>query len=102
MRSRRSSARYTEAELLSIVAGSPQGYGYLRPTWTQELLALVLAQRTGVTISVATMSRLLKRHRVRLGRPKPQGYRTIETPEIQGISEPSGPKMGPVVALRTP
>ena len=43
----------------------------MRPTWTQELLTLVLAQRTGVTISVATMSRLLKRHRVRLGRPKP-------------------------------
>jgi transposase len=59
------------SELLTIVAGSPQGYGYLRPTWTQELLILVLAQRTGVTISVATMSRLLKRHRVRLGRPKP-------------------------------
>jgi transposase len=63
-------ARYA-AELLAIVAGSPQGYGYLRPTWTQELLILVLAERTGVTISVPTMSRLLKRHRVRLGRPKP-------------------------------
>ncbi len=68
-------ARY-EAELLGVVAGSPQGYSYLRPTWTQELLILVLAERTGVTISVATMSRLLKRHRVRLGRPKP----TVECP----------------------
>jgi hypothetical protein len=63
-------ARYA-AELLLIVAGSPQGYGYLRPTWTQELLILVLAQRTGLRISPPTMSRLLKRHRVRLGRPKP-------------------------------
>ncbi|MGZ3357654.1 MAG: IS630 family transposase [Isosphaeraceae bacterium] len=63
-------ARY-EAELLTVVAGSPQGHGYLRPTWTQELLALVLAERTGRTVSVSTMSRLLKRHRVRLGRPKP-------------------------------
>jgi transposase len=68
-------ARY-EAELLVVVAGSPRGYGYLRPTWTQGLLILVLAERTGVTISVATMSRLLKRHRVRLGRPKP----TVECP----------------------
>src|SRR3954447_3625584 len=59
------------AELLAIVSGSPQGYGYLRPTWTQELLIRVLAERTGVTISVATMSRLLKRHHVRLGRPRP-------------------------------
>jgi transposase len=63
-------ARYV-AELLSIVAGSPQDHGYLRPTWTQELLILVLAERTGIALSVTTMSRLLKRHRVRLGRPKP-------------------------------
>src|SRR3954465_10264690 len=63
-------ARYA-AELLAIVAGSPQGDGYLGPTGTQELLILVLAQRTGVTISVPTMSRLLTRHRGRLGRPKP-------------------------------
>src|ERR671916_2250145 len=63
-------ARYA-SELLRIVAGSPQGYGYLRPTWTQELLILVLAERTGVRISVPTMSRLLKRHKVRLGRPRP-------------------------------
>ena len=26
------------------MAGSPQGHGYLRPTWTQELLVLVLAE----------------------------------------------------------
>ena len=68
-------ARY-ESQLLGVVAGSPQDHGYLRPTWTQELLALVLAERTGITVSVATMSRLLKRHRVRLGRPKP----TVECP----------------------
>jgi transposase len=67
---RKVDARYA-SELLAIVAGSPQDYGYLRATWTQELLILVLAQRLGVTISVATMSRLLRRHRVRLGRPKP-------------------------------
>ena len=63
-------ARY-EAERLVVVAGSPQGYGSLRPTRTQELLIPVLAERTGVTIRVATMSRLLKRPRVRPGRPKP-------------------------------
>jgi transposase len=63
-------ARYA-SELLTIVAGSPQDYGHLRPTWTQELLILVLEKRVGVTISVTTMSRLLRRHRVRLGRPKP-------------------------------
>ena len=63
-------ARYVSV-LLTVVAGSPQEHGYLRPTWTQELLILVLAERTGITISLTTMSRLLRRHRVRLGRPKP-------------------------------
>jgi transposase len=63
--------RRYESELLKIVAGTPQDYGYLRPTWTQELLVAVLAERTGITISVSRMSRLLKRHKARLGRPKP-------------------------------
>jgi transposase len=60
-----------EAELLTILTGSPRDYGYLRPTWTQELLALVLQEGTGIRVSVATMSRLLRRLGVRLGRPKP-------------------------------
>jgi transposase len=60
-----------EWELLSVLGGSPRDHGYLRPTWTQELLVQVLATRTAITVSVATMSRLLKRLRVRLGRPKP-------------------------------
>jgi transposase len=60
-----------EWELLNVLAGSPRKHGYLRPTWTQELLVLVLAERTGIRVSVTTMSRLLKRLRVRLGRPKP-------------------------------
>lgn len=60
-----------ECELLIAVAGSPRDYGYLRTTWTQELLVRALAQRTGITVSTTTMCRLLKRHRARLGRPKP-------------------------------
>jgi len=60
-----------EAELLTIVPHSPRKYGYRRPTWTQELLILVLHKRTGIRLSVTTMSRLLKRLRIRLGRPKP-------------------------------
>ena len=59
------------SELLRAVAASPQDHGYARPTWTQELLIVVLAERTGIALSVGTMSRLLKRHRVRLGRPRP-------------------------------
>jgi transposase len=60
-----------EAELIEVVGKSPRNYGYRRPTWTQELLLLVLARRTGVRISCTTMSRVLKRLRIRLGRPKP-------------------------------
>jgi len=60
-----------EWELLIAVACSPREYGYLRTTWTQELLARAVAQRTGITVSATTVCRLLKRHRVRLGRPKP-------------------------------
>jgi len=60
-----------EMELLTVLVGSPRDHGYLRPTWTQELLVLVLEARTGIKVSTTTMSRLLKRHRVRLGRPKP-------------------------------
>ena len=49
----------------------PRDFGYRRPTWTQELLTKVLREQTDVGISRTTMSRLLKRWRVRLGRPKP-------------------------------
>jgi transposase len=60
-----------EAEILVVVPGSPRKHGYRRPTWTQELLILVLKKRTGIQIGRATMSRLLKRLKIRLGCPKP-------------------------------
>lgn len=60
-----------ETELLAVVPDSPRKHGYRRPTWTQELLILVLKKRTGIRISRTTMSRLLKRLKIRLGRPKP-------------------------------
>ena len=58
-------------ELLRVIEGSPQDHGYRRPTWTQELLILVLIERVGVRLSVTTMSRLLRRLGIRLNRPKP-------------------------------
>jgi transposase len=60
-----------ETVLCEVVGGSPQDYGYRRPTWTQELLIKVMKKRTAIRISVSTMSRLLKRLGIRLGRPKP-------------------------------
>jgi transposase len=59
------------AGLLEVVTGSPRDHGYRRPTWTQELLIAVLAEKTGIRVSTTTMSRLLQRLKVRLGRPKP-------------------------------
>jgi transposase len=65
-----------EMEVLRLIEGSPQEHGYRRPTWTQELLVLVLAERTGIRVSLTTMCRLLRRLGVRLNRPKP----TVDCP----------------------
>jgi hypothetical protein len=63
-------------ELLWLIEGSPQQHGSRRPTWTQELLVLVLVERTGIRVSVTTMCRLLAQLGVRLNRPKP----TVDCP----------------------
>lgn len=60
-----------EWALRQAVAGSPKDYGQRRPTWTQELLAIVLQQQTGIRLSTATVSRLLRQHQIRRRRPKP-------------------------------
>jgi transposase len=61
-----------QSVLLDVVAGSsPRDHGYRRPTWTQELLVLVLEKKTGIRISTSTMSLVLRRLKIRLGRPKP-------------------------------
>lgn len=59
------------AQLYDVVDGSPQDYGYVRPTWTRELLVKVMLRLTGVRIHPATMSRALARIGARLGRPRP-------------------------------
>ena len=61
-----------QAVLLDMVGqSSPRRHGYRRPTWTQELLILVLEKKTGIRINRTTMSRVLKQLKIRLGRPKP-------------------------------
>lgn len=67
---RKATEEYGHA-LVEVLEGSPTDFGYRRPTWTQRLLIEVLATRTGVRVSVSTMSRLLARLRIRRGRPKP-------------------------------
>ena len=59
------------AVLVTVLECLPRRFGYRRWTWTQERLIRVLATQTGTAISRTTMSRLLKRLKVRLGSPKP-------------------------------
>lgn len=54
-----------------ILEGSPQDFFHRRPTWTRRLLIVTARQYTGITVSLTTMGRLLKRLKVRRGRPKP-------------------------------
>jgi hypothetical protein len=67
---RKATEEYGRA-LVEVLEGAPTDFGHRRPTWTQQLLIEVLATRTGVRVSVSTMSRLLARLRIRRGRPKP-------------------------------
>jgi len=57
--------------LIVIVAHTPRDCGYRRTTWTLELLVDCLKDIMGITISLATMSRLLRRLRIRRGWPRP-------------------------------
>jgi transposase len=55
----------------SLVDQSPRDYGYVRPTWTRELLALVAEEQTGIRVSVCVMGRVLRAIGARRGKPKP-------------------------------
>lgn len=57
--------------LIVVVAHTPRDCGYRRPTWTLALLVDCLKDITGITIGLATMSRLLRGLRIRRGRPRP-------------------------------
>jgi transposase len=59
------------ATLYEVVDQNPQQHGYLRPTWTRELLVEVLAKRTGTRVHKTTMSRALRQIGARRGRPRP-------------------------------
>jgi transposase len=78
--------------LVIAVALSPRHYGCARPTWTQELLVVVLQRLTGVRVSRTTISRLLRRLGARRNRPKPtvacpwsQARRTRRLRQIQRL-----------------
>lgn len=58
------------SRLHTIVSGTPQDYGWRRPTWTRELLVATMVRLTGIRIHVTTMSRALAWIKARRGRPK--------------------------------
>lgn len=57
--------------LCALVAGSPQDYGWARPTWTQELLARQLTAMAGVRVSETTVGRMLAERGIRWGMARP-------------------------------
>ena len=81
-----------KAVVMWVLTKKPRKFGYRRPTWTQELLVLVLAGETGIRISTTTMCRLLRKMDIRLRRPKPivlcpwkKGHRTRRIRQIQRL-----------------
>jgi len=60
------------AELDRVVRSNAAEHGWRRPTWTREMLVKTMAQRTGVRIHVATMSRALALIRARRANPRPR------------------------------
>jgi len=59
-----------ERTLVGYIDGSPGDLGWQRTTWTLELLAVQLAQDTGVKISPSHVRNVLLANQVRRGRPR--------------------------------
>jgi transposase len=58
------------AKLYRVVRGTPDQYGWRRPTWTRELLVETMVRLTAIRVHVATMSRALALIKARRGRPR--------------------------------
>jgi transposase len=57
--------------ITQMVGGSPEDYGWCRPTWTRELLCRTMSDRFNVHVSTTTMGRALADIGARSGRPRP-------------------------------
>lgn len=53
--------------LAEIVSGNPEHFGWSRPTWTREALVKTLGEKTGVSVSISTVARMLGRLGMRWG-----------------------------------
>jgi len=54
-----------------ILTGSPENHGFTRPTWTLEILRVVIAKLLKVTLSLSSLWTLLRQIGARWGRPRP-------------------------------
>ncbi len=54
-----------------ILVGTPEEYGFTRPTWTLEILRVVVEQVLRVGLSLSSLWTLLRELGVRWGRPRP-------------------------------
>ena len=69
------------ARVTAMLRGTPEDFGWSRPTWTRELLCRQAEREGRPAVSVSTMGRVLARIGARLGTPKPVVlYRPLEAP----------------------
>jgi len=59
------------ARVTSLLHGTPEDFGWRRPTWTRELLCRQAEREGQPAVSVSTMGRVLARIGARIGMPKP-------------------------------
>jgi transposase len=57
--------------MVELLGEVPGDYGYLRSTWSQELLSRVLYEKTRVQVSRSTVGRMLGMLNARWGQPRP-------------------------------
>lgn len=56
--------------MAALLLTRPNEHGWMRPTWTRELLCLQMNQTGWPRVAVCTMGRALQQAGVRLGSPK--------------------------------
>jgi len=60
-----------QKRVAALLRGSPEDFGWCRPTWTRELLCLQMQCESWPVVAVCTMGRVLACLGARLGTPKP-------------------------------
>lgn len=59
------------SRVATLLQRTPEHFGWLRPTWTREILCLQMKKEGWPTVAMCTMGRVLASLGARLGMPKP-------------------------------